>query len=215
MPKRQLKSPRLAPAPRRTRVKGRMTRDAIITAARKVLVDHGHVGFTLKRVADSIGISLGNLCYHFPTRVSLVEVLIDRILQSYLGRFEAILGRDPGDLSEALCKLLRWAMEDTVTPSYGRLFRELWALSLHDPSIAAAMDKFYDESIEPVVRTLAGGGDTEEARRVRDVVFLICAISEGSAVMFGTRRDSGVQFRSVQQLALDAIRPLSRAPTLR
>ena len=72
---------------------GHDTRQMIVSVAGKVLVESGYQGLTLKRVADAAGISVGNLNYHFRTKESLIEALIEHVLTDFSSRFEDIVRR--------------------------------------------------------------------------------------------------------------------------
>ena len=65
------KTPRAAP--RRTQEQRRkQTRERVLNAALKVLLEQGHGGFTTTRVAAVAGVSRGAQENHFPTRADLI-----------------------------------------------------------------------------------------------------------------------------------------------
>lgn len=103
---------------------GHETRQMIVTVAGEVLVESGYAGLTLKRVADAAGISVGNLNYHFRTKESLVEVVIEHVLTDFASRFEDIVRRRIADGSDALGALLQWAMDESCANQYTRLARD-------------------------------------------------------------------------------------------
>lgn len=51
------------------------TRDKILIAARERFNEKGISEVTLRHVSDSVGISYGNLCYHFPKKNDLILAL--------------------------------------------------------------------------------------------------------------------------------------------
>ena len=61
-------------APRRYS-SGQASRQQIIAAAETVLKRDGYHAFTTRRVAQQCGISVGNLTYYFPTKLTLIEAL--------------------------------------------------------------------------------------------------------------------------------------------
>jgi len=187
---------------------GRGTREAIVSAAATVLVAHGHAQFTLKRVADAVGISVGNLNYHYPTRDALLETLIDRTLAEYAKRFSVLITERTGPEKKMLGDLLVWVIGDATTSRYTHLFRELWAMSLHSRRIAKALDHFYDQSIEDVVELIHSSTPRSNRRDLRRIVELICLISEGCTVVFGNRKSAGNSLKEIKQLARLSIESL-------
>ena len=185
---------------------GHETRQAIIAVAGKVLVESGYAGLTLKRVADAAGVSVGNLNYHFRTKESLLEALIDHVLTDLSARFEVLIDRGIADGTDVPGALLQWAMDDSCSRQYTRLIRELWAMASHYGPVAAAMDRFYDISIADAAARLAAPNDARRLESFRALVSLICIIAEGASVVFGRRGRRHPQYAAVQRLARAAIR---------
>lgn len=198
---------------RRSYRAGRATRDAIVSAAETVLMEHGQAQFSVQRVAESLGISPGNLNYYFPTRASLLGALILRTLATYRQRTRAIeavpTAKSPQTEIEAV---LRWLMRDAKSSGTSRLFRQLWALAATDATTAASMDQFYTRSVQGHLGRLGlrpGAGDPDPEA----VLFLIHVISEGTTVLFGTRQRSTALYRRVESLAVRAINQLIAGAT--
>ena len=66
------------------------TRDAVLRAADRVVVESGVSGMTLEAVAREAGVSKGGLLYHFPSKEALIGGMIGRLI----GGFEDALGRE-------------------------------------------------------------------------------------------------------------------------
>ncbi len=66
------------------------TREAILRAADRVVVDWGVSGMTLEAVAREAGVSKGGLLYHFRSKEALIGGMIGRLIEG----FEAVLGRE-------------------------------------------------------------------------------------------------------------------------
>jgi AcrR family transcriptional regulator len=54
------------------------TAQKILLAARRLFNEKGYAATTLTEIAEAVGISQGNLTYHFPTKIDLVHTLIDQ-----------------------------------------------------------------------------------------------------------------------------------------
>ena len=80
-------SPRTRPSlrkkPRQERSKA--TVELILEAAAHILVSSGYDGTTTKHVAERAGVSIGSFYQYFPSKESLVAMLIERLQQRVLG----------------------------------------------------------------------------------------------------------------------------------
>jgi AcrR family transcriptional regulator len=190
---------------------GRQTQESIVAAAETVLVRFGHTGFTLKRVAECAGIAVGNLSYHFPTKDSLLELLINQTLTEYASRFATLIPQHPASTTAVLGELVAWFMEDSVTPRYTHLFRELWAAALHSPSLNAALEHFYEQSIEAVVNVVAPSFDARKRAELKTLVYFMCVLSEGSSVVFGSRQHPVQVFTDLKAVAVRAVTSLAES----
>ena len=187
----------------------------ILLAARGVLIEHGHAGFTTRRVAEAARISPGNLSYHFPSKRELLQALISRLVTDYSGHFEAFLANVEIPAGEELQHLVRWLLTDAVTEEGVRTFRELWAMSLHDAVICRAVDDLYDALMAHVATLLRRSYPNADANAVREAVQCLALMSEGSIVMYGTRRQRAVSFDRIIDLTillLDRIAPELQTP---
>jgi AcrR family transcriptional regulator len=185
---------------------GRVTREAIVRAAETVLIEDGLARFSIQRVASKIGISPGNLNYYFPTKASLLETLIVYTLAQYRHRVRVAAKQTQAGMQPALGEMLQWLMRDAISDHTNRLFRELWAIALHDPRVAKAMDSFYTRSVTAHLRRVAHGpGARCDRENLEATVYLMHLISEGATVIFGTRRGAERLFTRVQEMAHRAI----------
>jgi len=66
------------------------TREAILRAANRVVVEEGVSGMTLEAVAREAGVSKGGLLYHYPGKEALIGGMIGRLIEG----FEDALGRE-------------------------------------------------------------------------------------------------------------------------
>jgi len=179
--------------------------DRILDSAEVVLRDQGYAGFSTRRVATEAAIALGNLTYHYPTKSKLVQALIDRLMKRYLERFEEVL-QTPGQGVEIL---VRWLLVEAVTEEATWLFRELWAMARHDEIVSDAIDDFYDELMDRVAVKLEATYPSAKPADIRDLVQLIAVISEGTAVLYGTRRNRVAPHHRIVDLIIRLIGEIS------
>jgi AcrR family transcriptional regulator len=122
--------------------KGRERTEAILAAAKAVLVEEGYAAFTLRKVATRAGMSLGNLQYYYRAKTDVVRALLARSLASGARAAEVRLA-DGGDARDALAHAVRTALAEQETGDGARLVVELEALAGRDPEIAAAVQAYH------------------------------------------------------------------------
>ena len=181
-------------------------------AAAEVLTELGHARFSVQRVAARAGISPGNLNYHFPTREHLLETLITHLLGLYRLKLRAVTQRLASASGDTLPDVLTWLMQDAATEGTNRLFRELWAIAIHDDRIARAMDSFYSRSASAYLRyTKHGARKPADKARLESIIYFMLTISEGTSVIFGTRPASNRLLERVREIAQDMLRQALKA----
>jgi AcrR family transcriptional regulator len=162
--------------------KGTQRREEVLRTARDLLVDEGRAGFSMRRVAERAGMSLGNLQHYFPTQGALVEALLDSILTQSLHGLEQARGRArarPG--REALAALVDRLLRYHRDPELCRLFFEIWSLASHDDGARRATARFYARYRAAIAAELAATCPRPKARRP-DPSRALLALIEGSSL---------------------------------
>ena len=180
---------------------GRSTREAIVSAAERLLINQGYASFSLPAVARELGISHGNLNYYFPTRQSLLETLIEHLLGKYHARF--LLMRSPTNVAAtaSIGNLIDWLLDDAVSRQTNRLFRELWAMANHDRYVATALNRLQDVAVRQIVDVVGGSSGHANLAQLETASFLLAIIVDGATASFGTRRQSDPRVVSVRRMA--------------
>lgn len=201
---------------RRSRLPGRKprapnsTREYILAAARKVLLQEGYERFTTRKVAEKAGITVGNLNYHFPSKRQLLGSLIERLLGEYSSAIDEFFADLSVPLNRKFKALIEWLMTDASTPESNRLFRELWAMALHDRFLARAVDDFYDQAIERVAQLLCHADPAISRESAIAIAHLVALISEGTGIIYGTRLKRAASHADVKALAVDVLTGAAR-----
>jgi len=188
---------------------GSRTVEHILDAAQRVLVNNGYAGFTMRQVAKTAGISPGNLTYHFPTKNELLKSLIRRLLEGYINQLDTHLCGPEEPTGQQIEALVYWAMMENVDEETVRISREIWAMALHDNAIRDMVDDFYDDLMESFVTTLNRSRPDMDRDVIRELVHFLLLLAEGTAVLFGTRRNRTV---SVEHMIKVASRILGKIP---
>lgn len=165
------------------RTKGQQRTVAVLDAAIAVLIEEGYAGFSLRRIADRVGIRLSNVQYYFQTKESLLEAILAREFDRSL----AILAGLSPDLTPRarLETIIDYVLADQENPASCAIFWELWALAPREPAVAAIMDHYYGRFIgyaAAEVRALSPGiGEDVALRRANVMVSMM----EGASLLRG------------------------------
>lgn len=95
------------------------TADRILEAARELFNSKGYVATSLTEIAASIGISQGNLTYHFPSKSDLAARIQSNARDLLAGRREA---KQPGNIADDYVEHLLFSM--TLAWNYRFLLRD-------------------------------------------------------------------------------------------
>ncbi len=114
-----------------------VTRSALIEAAEQVLHEVGFAGLSTRRVAETAGVPLSQIHYHFGSKSQLMlAVLLDQN-RKLLDRQTEMYGEEVPlwKRYEQACDFL----EDDLDSGYVRILQEMTAAGWSDPAIAAVV----------------------------------------------------------------------------
>ena len=130
------------------------TADRIADAALRLFNQKGYASTTLTEIAGEVGISQGNLTYHFPTKLDLALHLSEQVRAQSEARRAAHM---PGDVADDYVESLTNAM--AMTWRYGFLMRDrgifepIDAVVPPSPIMVAALQERHD-----LIRRIADEG---------------------------------------------------------
>lgn len=150
----------------------KLTRKEIIDAARTLLIEEGSAGFSMRKVAQNLGMSLGNLQYHFPTRVTILEELLERDLEAYRKGFEAIQHENRRGL-DVLKTSIDQILGDSEQQDEVAIFRALF--SFNEPEIIESLHRYYQELYQLLEQGLA---------HLAEVSVDLPRVKQGAALLF-------------------------------
>ncbi|WP_405715211.1 TetR family transcriptional regulator [Streptomyces xanthophaeus] len=165
--------------------KGSARRTALLDAAERTLVGGGHGALSLRAVAEAAGVRLGHLQYYFPTRDTLLEAVLDRLLRRSLDRLTEVAPGLAPDSTEAVAldRLIELLLAEQNDPELVRVFVELWALAARDEAVAAAVRTFYGHYADLVTGQIRLHLPHLSAGEHRSRAEVFIALLEGSALM--------------------------------
>lgn len=112
------------------------TRVEIIEKALEVAAELGASGFTLDAVAARTSVSKGALLHHFPSKLALLEGMVDHLGQMHTDGILAEAARDPEPYGRNARAYLRSTVTEPVTPQDVSIGRVIMAACAIEPSLA-------------------------------------------------------------------------------
>lgn len=129
---------------RHLRAQGVRTRNAIIGVAKQLLLEGGSLEFTLREVALRAGISISNLQYYFPTRLSVLRAVMEPVVHAYLSKLRQALDAD-GPASVMIEALIQHGFNDAKNAERTALWWHFVSLAAIDPECSQLLDEWYEE----------------------------------------------------------------------
>ena len=108
----------------------------IIDAARQVFQDDGYAGFALRRVADRVGITLGNLQYYFRTKEELLRTALPAYMSGIMEDYTAIANRRGMGAAQRCSALINRIFQNINETDLPKFMVEIWAFALHEAYVA-------------------------------------------------------------------------------
>lgn len=185
-----------SPAPRRRRsrsvdgyAKGRAKREEILQVAITMFGEVGYHSASLREISARVGLSHPGLLHHFPTKVALLEAVLEHRDAVDRDSFDGELGRG-GDVFEALVHLAeRNMLRRPVVELYAQLAAE--ATSAHHPA-----HDYFVRRYQATVATIAGSlrrraeaGGMRPGTCPEQVARTVVAVMDGLQVQWLLARD--------------------------
>lgn len=148
------------------------TRAELLEKALEVIADLGAKGFTLDAVAARTTVSKGALLHHFPTKMALLEGVVDHLGAMFTDAILSEAARDPQPYGRSARAYLRVTINDAITPDDMSIGRAILAACAVEPSLrdrwtAATAAARADDPTDPV-----GADDALLLRLVADGLWM-------------------------------------------
>lgn len=121
------------------------TRGEIIEKALEVAAELGASGFTLDAVAARTSVSKGALLHHFPSKIALLEGMVDHLGRMHTDTILAEAARDPEPYGRNARAYLRATVNEPVTPQDVSIGRVIMAACAIDPALAQRWNGWIDK----------------------------------------------------------------------
>ena len=121
------------------------TRAEIIEKALEVAAELGASGFTLDAVAARTSVSKGALLHHFPSKIALLEGMVDHLGRMHTDTILAEAARDPEPYGRNARAYLRATVNEPVTPQDVSIGRVIMAACAIEPALAQRWNGWIDK----------------------------------------------------------------------
>ncbi|MEM7277096.1 MAG: TetR/AcrR family transcriptional regulator [Pseudomonadota bacterium] len=165
------------------RQRGRARAENILNCARTIFIRDGLEGLTTRKIAQELGISLGNLTYYFPNKEKLLRALIEDVLSDYHQAFELERVRFPDDPQGRFLAYLDHLIDDCQNDDSRTFFFQIWALAKHNKVVANLRDEIYRVARADALELISALRPEASGREINEIVTLFVAMIEGLHVV--------------------------------
>ena len=205
---KQTAAPRDRQAGRRHYATGEASRERILEAAERVIARDGYHAFSTRRVAQECSISVGNLTYYFPTKISLIEALMEAIYDRYERRYTELRPAEGRDSPDWLAERVTVMLRDAVDPEATGLFLELWIMARHHGFGAEVVNRFYERWAHTVAEDMSPHYPERSHQELLRVAYFLAILADGVCAVFSRLGDRSVEHDEIIPLAIEAIKGL-------
>jgi AcrR family transcriptional regulator len=188
---RQVTTGASATATRRNpRIKRRVREAEIIAAARDLLAGNGYEQFTLRNVAERVGMRMSHLQYYFATKGDLVRSLLESVAADYSAQTAQVLAQVPDTPTARFMAWIDFLLQDCWDPRTRHFFIQLWGLvESEDAYTGQLLQQFYATDISEILRLLQDLSPHLDARLLGQRAAIIAGVIEGMMLMVGSGPD--------------------------
>lgn len=127
----------------------------ISLAALQTFQEDGYTGFSTRRVAGRVGMTLGNLQHYFRTKEELLSAALRTRIRQIVSDYTAIANQ-PDISAERRCSaLVERIFHDINETDLPKFLFEVWAFSQHEPHAAELVDDMYAQYRDTFAKLLS------------------------------------------------------------
>ena len=190
--------------------KGETKISEIMEAAKRVFIEHGRNGFSMRKIASEAGMAVGNLHYYYRAKDDILHDLLDYSIKSYESIFDDIYHDGDKSVEEKLSAIISHIIKDLGSRETTRFFPELWALANHDEYAADGMHRLYQRGRRHI-RLLVGRINPRLSdEQCRIVALFISSSLEGLTMFVGHEKPWAGARETMATFAADGFTKLVR-----
>lgn len=179
------------------RAQGLRTRNAIIRAARKLLLESGPMAFSLRAVALRAGISVSNLQYYFPTRSAVLRAVMLPAIDTYFDALKRALQSNASPRA-TIDAILHQSVQDAKDSEYISLWWHFFSFASADPECAQMCNDWYDTLTSQVADLIHAANPARGAAESAHIAVLLISMLDGMTFHLGTVRSSRAYMRKFE-----------------
>ena len=168
--------------------KGQQTAFAILLAAEELIISSGYHSFSLRKVAETAGITLGNLQYYYPSKDTLIAAMLNNTIQRYIDRFDEIRIDAGQDAETQFIAVISEAITDLNQKTTTMFFPEVWSLSNHYPHAVKIMDDMYGKYRQILIEIMAVMNPALSGQQLHRLAVFISSSIEGHTMFIGYKK---------------------------
>ncbi|GAA1630135.1 TetR/AcrR family transcriptional regulator [Actinoplanes couchii] len=115
-----------------------LRKQRILDATLAVIAEHGVHRTTHRRIADTAGVPLGSLTYHFESLDAILEQAFEALADSMSERYSTALTEAPDQLAACAAVTDLICGDDYVTSREVTILHEMYGYANHNPAVAEA-----------------------------------------------------------------------------
>jgi AcrR family transcriptional regulator len=167
--------------------------DALLAAAESLLVEVGHAGITVRKLAERAGVNHGLVHYYFGSMQDLLLRVVERFTDGLVERQRAMYAADVPFI-EKWRQAMRFLDEDAES-GYHKVYFELQAIGWNDPAVRERLRRVHEQWVEVLLPAFDAGlaelGVDRQLYPTRAVVALVVTFNEGIMLERLSGVDSG------------------------
>ncbi|MEM1111698.1 MAG: TetR/AcrR family transcriptional regulator [Pseudomonadota bacterium] len=167
------------------RKRGKARAEKILDVAKAIVISEGLASLSTRRVADQLGISVGNLAYYYPTKQALLQAMVKRVIDGYDADLQREFASFPNDPLMRLRAFFRYMKADAKKPEVHAFFYQFWGLTVTDDEAAALRANMYDSFSRTLIDLLRDVHPSLRDRELENMSYAILTFLEGLHVIYG------------------------------
>ena len=185
--------------------RSRTTKSRLLDAGQLLICRKGYHGTNSKEIAAEAGVAVGSFYAYFKDKKDLFIAILERYTDRIFASIpelpaQQLVPREgvPGEGKDLLYKYIRTVVEAHDLPE---LHRELYVVLRNDPELEALIDRWQQESVRRIERSLQAASTHLRIRDARAAAILLYASLEAIIQRITLHRVAVDEGRLVEELA--------------
>lgn len=157
--------------------------DEILHASWTVFSAEGHAGFSMRKVAQALGVRLNTVQHYFGDLNSLLLETVRNGLSKYSVGYRNIAVDRRMTAQQRLDTILEDMLLDASEPTIGSISIEIWALARRDAAVDQLVKQMYLDVVDSLALVASEVDPKMSSDDARAIAMVLAAIADGAAVL--------------------------------